>query len=184
MPFDPISYALAKNAMKYSKSIKPDWEVIAEVEPETDVDYVEFTGLDINSDKAYVIFVTAKNPQTSDTRIKIYVNGDLTDTDYYSQYIHATGTNVSANRLNLPYVTFLGAGKEAFAVVIVSRSADGYLHAYVARCHRTGSEAELTLVHVASAVTFTNITSIRLAVDITGGIGAGSKFILARVKRP
>jgi len=184
MPFDPISYALAKNAMKYSKSIKPDWEVLAEVEVEADCDYVEFTGLDINSDKAYVIFMFVKNPTSSSCSYQIFINGDTTSTNYYKQYAKASGTSIAGDRTNDSIMATINAGATMVAVIYVMLDIDGYSRVIFIGNRQAPDSVEIIITNVAKNTTETNITSIRIAVDVAGGIGAGSKFILARVKRP
>ena len=161
-----------------------DWEVIAEVEPTSDVDYVEFTGLDINSDKAYVIFMTYKNPLSVAINNKMYVNDDLTDADYYSQRISANGTSVGASQDNAPYIGGANASSSSTMVIFVMLDPNGYMRASVIQNVLTGTDLYVILRVVVSNNTFANITKIRIQASESGGIGAGSKFVLARVKRP
>ena len=161
-----------------------DWEVIAEVEVEADCDYVEFTGLDINSDRAYVIFMTVKNPQSSDAVISMYINGDTTDTNYYHEHITASGTSVNANRPNDAGITKIYAGVTNMVAVLIMRDTNGYVHASILATRGAPSSIELFVSSWVKATTETNVNTIRLQSSIAGGIGAGSKFILARVKRP
>jgi len=47
-----------------------------------------------------------------------------------------------------------------------------------------GSEIGIYMVNVQHTVAQTNVTELRLLTTTAGGFGAGSRFILARVKKP
>jgi len=161
-----------------------DWEVIAEVEVEADCDYVEFTGLDINSDKAYVIFIVRKNPLSVDDALKMYVNGDTDDANYYVQYILAHETTIGGDRLNFASTGTSTANTADFRVIFLTLDTNGYARAIIFTNKDVPSSVDILLIMWAKATTETNITTIRFQASNAGGIGAGSKFILCRVKRP
>lgn len=173
LPADSIS----KTMLNFST-----WEKIAEVVPSTNVDYVDFTGLDINTDKAYVLFLTTKNPTGGSINLKGYVQGDYTDTNYYTQFLSADGTGVSAGRLNYPEFGYVRAGECNACFIVIWRDPDGYYRFILQQSYRTGSTTYVGVEAGSKTAPVTNITSLRVASPVAGGIGAGSQFVLCRVR--
>jgi len=158
------------------------WEKIAEVVPASDVDYVDFTGLDINTDKFYVLFSTIKNPTASDAWYYAFVEGDYTETNYYSQNVNAAGTTVGGQRLNSPQIAGTGTGENCFFVAWITRDPDGYFRYCSINNKRPASSIIVVCRAGAKTATVTNITSIRISASVSGAIGTGSKFILCKVR--
>jgi len=160
------------------------WQKIRAVEVTADCDYVDFTGLDINADGGfYIILATIKNPTTNVVNYRIYINGDYTDSNYYYQDFVAGGTDVAAMRANCPNITIIdGGGERCFTVIYVTRDPDGYFRAMSITNTLTGSAIELFMRTVCKTATVTNITSIRIASSVAGGIGVGSRFVLYRCR--
>jgi len=157
-----------------------DWQVLAEVEVSSDCDYVDFTGLDINRDWFYVLQTVIRNPQSSPATYYIFVNGDTTVTNYYSQKVHGHSTTVAANNYNVPAWTNLTTGEEGFATGFISKDLGG--HFVYELIDKRNADANLFIyLFVGNGTSpVTNITSIRISADVSGAIGAGSRFILAR----
>jgi len=186
MPFDPISYSLARKA--FLRPIPPPsgvWEVLADVTLTVDSDFVDFTGLDINSDGAYRLIGSIRNPTGSETQTRLYVNADYTDTNYYAQCIQGSGTSVSAGRSNAPNIGNVGAGASSLLeLTIVRNPASGKTIAKSIVNRFDGGSLIALLFTIQHQVSQTNVTELRIAVTVAGALGAGSRFILARVKRP
>jgi len=161
-----------------------DWEVIAEVEVEADCDYVEFTGLDINSDVAYVLILLVKNPLSVNVTLQLIINGDAETTNYYRQRLSANGTSVNASNSNDNYVGGAAANDVTNEIIWIILDKNGYTRAFTTQLYGSGSGLYLFFNTIQHTVSQTNVTSIRIQASESGGIGAGSKFILARVKRP
>ena len=158
------------------------WKVLAELEVEEDCDYVDFTNLDINRDWEYYLDVTIKNPTGSTSRYYLFIEGDYTITNYYSQYVYATDTSLSAGRQNYPSVGDLITGERALFNIKIAKDPDGYFRYFVTINFRTGSNQAILLRAGSKTAPVSNITSIRVAAQVSGAIGAGSRFILARVR--
>jgi len=160
-----------------------DWQVLAEVEVASDCDYVDFTGLDINRDWFYIFFITIKNPTESSSDYYLFVEGDTTLANYYSQRISGDGTNVYLIRTNNPRIlwnTVEAGRKEASCFLTVQRTPGEYLHAISNAAIKVGSVIMVENFAVSKTASVSNITQIRISSSISGAIGAGSKFILAR----
>jgi len=161
---------------------KVDWAVIDDIIVETDVDYVEWTGLDINSHGAYIIFATIKNPQSETPFYNILVEEYNDPTLYYREWIQGLESSISAGRNKDACICRAGYNETTMCIVFIMRDVNGYLRAYSLETRRGGSNV-INLTHaIVSTFTITNITTIRVQSTVAGAIGAGSRFILARVK--
>jgi len=157
-----------------------DWQVLAEVEVASDCDYVDFTGLDINRDWEYYLDVIIKNPTGSVSFYYLFVENDYTIANYYIQYILGYGTNLLVSRPNRPEIMALNGGDQSLSNIRIVRDPDGYFRFTVINSKRVGSAVELPLYAGSKTSPVLNITSIRISAEVSGGIGAGSRFILAR----
>jgi len=158
-------------------------EKVSEVEVSSDCTHVEFTNLDGNSAWFYYLLSTIKNPTSIDVVYKIFFNGNETDTNYYVQYFEAMGASTGYNRLNRPELTHTKTGHSCGQDTIICRDPQGYIRWFSKISRFNGSEVRASLYCGCSAVTFSNITSIKIVATATGGIGAGSRFVLFKVRR-
>jgi len=156
------------------------WQVLAEVEVSSDCDYVDFTGLDINKDWEYYLDVTLKNPSEETSVYYIFVEGDYTLGNYYTQYVTVSGTSTSPVRSNTPTIISIPTGERTFFNVRLTRDPDGYFRWLSVINYRTGSDQRLNIRAGSKTAPVSNITSLRISASVSGGIGAGSRFILAR----
>lgn len=185
-----IEDSAASYAKKKSKksnllggAITEGWQKVTEVDVSSDCDYVDFTGLDINSDWFYKILTTIKNPTASYTYYSINVEGDYTSTNYYGQYLLGNGTSASADRGNAAVFCSIESGDRFLSQVSISKDPDGYFRAFSVSSRNSGSSVKIESRAIVKTATVSNITQIRIQASETGGIGAGSKFILLRTKR-
>jgi hypothetical protein len=147
----------------------------------SNVDYVDLLDLDINTHKAYLLIFTVKNSSTSDCQYKVYVNGNYTSTNYYSQYLYGGGSTTGASRLNDAIIEWISAGERSFVVVYIAKDPDGYFKCIVIESGLTGSSVAIAIRSISSTFTVYNITSIRISASASGGIGAGSRIMLFRL---
>jgi len=159
-----------------------DWAVISDLTVDSDCDYVEWTGLDILTDGVYVIFGAWKNPTSSDTGILLFINGNETSTNYYTQILKGSGTNIYVARRDFPEVAVAHANQSNSFILFVLLAPDGYLRAIAPTNMNSPATPEVEVRCITSTFTVSNITSIRIQASVSGGIGAGSRFILCRVK--
>jgi hypothetical protein len=156
------------------------WQVVNEVILSADTDHVDFTNLNINADKFYILFLSLRNPQTSDANYRCYVEGDYTDTNYYAQHFGASGTSVWGGRDNFPWFALGHASNRVCGILFVFRDPDGYFKYISYPTKYTGSTIELMFWAGSRTATVTNITSIRIYSPIAGGIGANSVLTLCK----
>jgi hypothetical protein len=148
----------------------------------SNVTYVDVTGLDIQSHWGYWIYLRLYNPQASDTNISMYVNGDYTDTNYYQQYLLADGTTVSANRSNNALVGSVFAGTCLLQYAFLTIYPTGQPILVTMSGRRVGASLGTYYRAWNYTVAVSNITSLRFASSVAGGIGTGSKILIYRLK--
>jgi len=157
---------------------------VAEVELGVDAEYLEVTGLDINAHGGlYLIKFYLRNIHTTSSNdFKLYVEGDYTDTNYYTQWLTASGTTVSATRPNDPRFITVGIEEGARGVFWIQRLELGRITAYVPVGAQWGG-AYIAIYHrlLSTIPTHANLTSIRIQSGIVGAyLGAGSKIEVYR----
>jgi hypothetical protein len=145
------------------------------------VSSVDFTGLSINRDKVYVLFTSIGNPTGSDTDIKIYVNADYTDANYYTEYYEANAAVTSIGRGNIPKITGVGANGSSIAVSTIFRDPLGYFKAVCNGTFATGAGICAFNTWISKVATVTDITSIRVLSSIANGLSIGSRLALYSV---
>jgi len=160
-----------------------DSKIVGEIEVSSNCDYVEFTGLDGNSAWFYELLCSFKNPTGSGSQMYIYVNGHTTDTDYYRQWLYANGTDITADRDTAPGLTTVHAGKCMFVEGKITKDKDGRFRIVFTQNRDNPSEINISLLTIISNFTIDNITSLKIQAAVSGAIGAGSKFILLKVRR-
>jgi len=159
------------------------WEKITEVEVDSDCTYIDFTGLDGNTDWFYIIYGTLYNPTDSDSDYCLFVEGDYTITNYYRQFIYADDTTIAAARHNVTSFCYLPSGFSNFFHLHITKDALNYFryYSYVNRLIAVG--VQLVILTGMKIDTITNITQLRIQSTVTNAIGAGSKFVLFKLKR-
>ncbi len=166
----------AENALEFISG----WAKIAEIIPGSDVDYVDFTGLDINTDKFYMLFTSIKNPLATSIWAYLFVEADYTSSNYYMQRFTASDTTVSAARYNWPGLSWIPPTDRSFQITFITRDPDGYFRFNLVNNRYTGSNIELENSAGSKTAPVTNITQLRIAATTASGIGAGSIFILCK----
>lgn len=153
------------------------WEKIAETVLTSAVTNVDFTGLNINTDRFYVLFLAIKF--VADPAImRIFVEGDYTLTNYYAQWLTASGTSVTAGRLNEPHIFDLVAGESFLATVTITRDPDGIFRYTSLPSARAASSVSFVTIAGAKTASVTNITSIRISTS--GDMAVGSILMLCK----
>jgi len=150
------------------------WQVVKEIEVDTDQGYIDITGLDINTDWFYIIIADLYYAGTS--HYHIYVEGDYTNSNYLS-------ITVRTNEVyKEPLIAEYGGSNSTFCFIIVDRPSMGgifhYASIYVTERAITYSDVILGM----SLYAYTNITTIRIASTDSSGIGAGSRIVVFKLR--
>jgi hypothetical protein len=139
---------------------------------------VTFTNLDLTTHKFYFLIISVINPTSYNTSVCCYVNGQTDPSDYYSQYICADGTSISAGRSNNSEVLYVIANSVGLGVVWLAMDGGDYPR----MCALNSDTAPFALRLVARTVaykhTINNVTSIDLITTTTNAFGERSRIIL------
>jgi len=157
---------------------------ISEVELSSDTNQITFTGLDINTHKIYVIYANMKNADTSNPlNSDIYINGDTTETNYYTEQIYASGSTVSAQNNNRSMFLDIPAGQTAICRVFMMRTIDDHVRMVMLSNRNEGTDLMIQYNAIFYTQTATNITQIDIKVRTGNNFASGSKIYLFGVSK-
>jgi len=161
-----------------------DWTLISQVIPSSNVAVVEWTGLDINTDKFYIIIATIHNPSPSVAyEYAIFVNGDTTITNYYSQLHYADGATHVVRRDNDPGFCYIGALGDTMVFCLITHDPGGHFRYASLEARENGSIIRSEQKAGAKTATITNITALSIyCIGGAAGIGAGSILQIFKVR--
>jgi hypothetical protein len=148
----------------------------------SNVTYVDVTGLDIQSCWGYWIYIALYNPTASSIGLSMFINGDYTTANYYYEYLLASGTSVSANRVNAASITGNYGGERCVLTAFLTLAPGNYPYAWSATVRRPGNSIEFFYIAWAYIYSVSNITSLRFQSSVSGGIGAGTRILIYRLK--
>jgi hypothetical protein len=169
---DAITSPLDPAALRYGL------KKVAEVSVSADTTEADITGLDILTDKLYLVEICSKNPTATTGEVQLCINGNTTLTNYYCQLIDGTGTSAGANRLNRPAVLTTDAGTMSHCICFVSLDPWGYYRALSTATRNTGANLNSSFKVVSSTFTVTNITALNFLHNVAGGLGAGTRIMI------
>lgn len=181
---DIVAYHIGKATLEQLPLIPPSqlafsaFGKIAEVEVTANLNYIEFTGLDINKHKLYCLVGIPYNAGSNDSLICLFVEGNLNPSNYLTQALVVDGSSISALVVNYPEVCAIRAGQTLFFICYLNLAPDGYFR-FQSFSHRDLSTIpKMTWYAGVSKFTLPNITTIRLQIDQNTAFGNGSRFIL------
>jgi len=155
------------------------WKVLAEIETTANSGSVTFTGLDLNADWFYALFVTLENTAGEPGAYYLYVSGDSWF-DYYSQYILADDVVISTMRDNRPTVFGLDTADTAIATIFMTKDPGNYFRFYSVVSRNAAIAVELISASCCRISPIENVTSLKFVSERPNGIGAGSRFLLCK----
>lgn len=141
---------------------------------------IDFSGLDINAHGgSYEIEIMSVNPTATVADLHIFINGDTTQANYYSQTIFGQGASTGAGRVNNSrLLPLMGTDRSGAVVdVMINNSLPMVLSRVVYGPPSTPTVQNYTVIKTA---TVSNITQLTFTATTAGTIGVGSKFILRR----
>jgi len=154
---------------------------VAEVVLDTDVTYVDFTGLDLNRDKFYLMLYSLRSAAFE--QYFVFFNQDFAPGNYSTQWVFGEGGSVMASRVYVPIFAMWGAVETEYADTcgwfLLQRGPAG-----VPRIHSSMVWRDWAWVRNGSfAVTYrypaTNVTHMRISCSqAANNLKAGSRFIL------
>lgn len=142
---------------------------------------ITFTGLNILTDKSYYYEIELFNPTGVTSSVSLYINNDLTSTNYSRQNLIGTGTAVTTSRSNeciIASVQVMSSGMAHGSIILDVVAPRARYDSLQTRY--SASTLELVLAGIAKTTTDSNITRLDFISSVTGGIGIGSKIRLYR----
>lgn len=148
----------------------------------TSVQSVSFTGLDLDTDRAYLLLGFGREDSTGAMNVGLQVNGDTTATNYYVQWLLANNAAVSSTRSNNHYLfSTSAAGQFMFNIWIL---ATDQTLANKPRGNYQASEPSSSAANAWSGTWVwdqnANVTSIQVMCS-TAHLGTYSRFLLFKV---
>jgi len=155
---------------------------IAEVVTTSDVDYVEFTNLNINKDEMYMIVGSVVN---GSIYLTAFVENDLTLGNYSYVAVGFASASVAGYGGNYPFIGYCGsAGYLINFIAYIFRDVNGRIAFYSFMRETYGGNGRVYLMWSQPK---DNLTTFRIVMCnstpavVTGGIKAGSRFRLYKV---
>ena len=176
-----MSDALLKNTFN---KISPAYELVADVTIGTATTQVDFSGLNFGKDDDLMLVSDVINQTASTASLRLFVNDNVTETNYYTQTLNADGTTVNGARVNdnIFNIANLSGGK-GIAITKIKLTNSGY-YVYQSDFIRSYGSSSLILYnrYCSSVFTISSITKISIISNIINSIGVGSRFQLYRLK--
>lgn len=144
------------------------------------VQQVDITGLDLDTDKYYLIVVKIDNTTVAERSYTLYANADTTAGNYYDQYLNAIAGAVTAARANDGLMGACDANTCGFFIIHMLRDQDNYPRAFIF----SNSFAAASVRFQNSAWIHndtTNVTQINLKGSAADSIGIGSRITIFKM---
>lgn len=155
------------------------WTLIADLTLTGNVTNVTFSGLDLEGDGPYQIFMLTITATALNNDIRLFFNGDTTTTHYYVQQFQVNNTTIAASRLNEAWISYGdGIAVPGFSVLFMGKIPGGITRTFslMARPLAAASCQIANLLHVWASSA--NVTSMTFAGRSANCIGTGSRFII------
>jgi len=142
------------------------------------VSSIDLTGLDIGTHIQYLLLAKILNAYAGSNYLDLYVNGDTTRTNYYSQYLDQDGATRTKARENNPIIGKLDTSTEAFIVASIMVDPTGYPRILAKSNWKRGNTLMRSDRTVIKTATVANITQLTLTAQQANSIEIGSRVIL------
>lgn len=144
---------------------------------------VDFTGLNIGKDDELLLVSDWYNSSGSTSDLSIFANNNTTATNYYTQWLTATGTSVSSTRYNANYFMETTTTHKGFSKSNIKLTNSGYFvfQATDTMAYSLPTNVLINNWYTTSTFTLTSITSINIKSTVASAIGIGSRFQLYKL---
>jgi hypothetical protein len=133
------------------------------------------SGLDLATDKRYIIELAFKNATASQSSVSLYYNGDTTAANYDAQFMTIDGATTTPLRVGSGLVFSVPASSVINSEMKIRHDLDGRARALITS--NRGDATTLLLQNVAHAYeTVANVTSITFSGSVANSLAVGSYF--------
>ena len=175
---------MAEAVLTRRSVVKNEYQLLADITVSSATTQVDITGLNIGKDEEIVLVVDFVNASGSTSNLYGYVNDNVTDTNYYTQVLQATGTTVASVRNPQPAIMNNSASSRSLAIIKIKLTNNGYFVFQTSNNRDYGGSAiQVYEYYGTSTFTLTSITKLSIIASIANSIGIGSRFQLYKVAK-
>lgn len=141
---------------------------------------IDFSGLDINTHKSYRVEIDWFNASAGNTRMEMFVNGDMTTTNYYEQTMTASSSTIGGGRYNDAGICYSPSTGNLVKAIVFVGLVLGYPHSNSFSAENVGSTMQIEMKGHSKTTTVANITQLTFTTVAASAIGVGSKIRIYR----
>jgi hypothetical protein len=139
------------------------------------------TGLDLDTDERYVLFVSLEEASTNNNMVSLTYNSDTTATNYYSQNMLVSHNSLSGDRSNTARILYLYASTATNSRIEIWNDNNSNPRAMaLSNLNTMATVSNEQRFHVWNTAG-TNVTGLTLTGDQANGLAVGSKIEVFKV---
>jgi len=160
--------------------MSPYERVLADITLESPATYINVDNLSYNETGPWELTITTTNAALVTESVYLFFNGHYTLSTYHTQILAASGTSVSASRVNNPILIFLAALGHGDVTGMISKDPYGIVK-YHSIISRYGTEfIDITMRYITYDDQVDDVTSLRIESDQVNGLAVGTRLLLVR----
>jgi hypothetical protein len=155
---------------------------VADITISTATTSVDITGLSIDKNSEYMLVSDVTTGLSTTSYNRLFVNNNVTISNYYTQALQAYGTTVNSGRDNDTFISVSDYGKTLSYVNIKLTNNSNFI--WQSNSFRDYGNSTFGLINHNGTSTFTatSITQLKITSSATNAIGVGSRFQLYKLK--
>lgn len=178
---DPTAAQDAATKNYVDNALGTRWVLESETTVASDCTSFDITGLDLATDKSYMIQAWLVEANVGQNIIKMYANDDTTDSNYAYQNIIADATSLQAGRGTDNILAVLPQATQCFLVGTMAKPYGGYPTFHYQ--YNSGNGTSITLrIHAWQRKNSENITKLTFTGDQTNGIAQYTKVLIFKIE--
>lgn len=157
------------------------YELLGDITLSASATTVDITGLNISAGEEILLVSDMINSGTAGS-LYLFVNGNTTVSNYYSQRFDIESSTKTAARYNIPYITGLVASTRNIDFIKIRMNQQGYFTYQDETIRRYGSSTiEWAQYFGSSTFTISSITQLTITADASNAIYTGSRFRIYKI---
>lgn len=143
---------------------------------------ISFSGLNITKDDDYLLVTDIINSTATPSDYRIFINNNITTTNYYTQQYYAKSTSIASSRVNSSVFMGNDQSKKGSSFVKIKLCNSGYTVIQSEINRNYGESSNFTQnEHIVSTFTSSSITDITVTSTNSLSISVGSRFMLYKL---
>lgn len=162
--------------------VEKGYELLADITVGTATTSVDITGLNIGKGDEVLLVSSMNNVVANTSEARIFINGNTTVSNYYTQRIYAMSTSRGASRFNSSTAIINDNVDTTLAITTIKLTNSGFFVCQSQNSRKIGTGSLLLDDwYATSTFTVTSITSLKIESSLTNAIGIGSRFQLYKI---